>query len=377
MLERRMRDMMDGKDPDFSRVINATGPFGMFAAAEGWNRTLSIVSAHTYATRLGMPEMAPRIYRNAEAAHKAMLEAVGMPNSAEAFATMGVGVDQFSYNPLGQPLWYTGAWGRLVGQLGTWPLNYAKNYVFRTSAGAISVARASARGFVDLASGGRLGRAGKPKIEYERHAGLNPPPNKWFEAWLEHNGSGYAQRHAAAVFLRQMAISAILVGATDVTNVNVAVYGLNPVFVAGLWLLTRFFPDNEALRRWLEHGTYGAGINLSRGISVWGPTASLLRDVGVEAGRVKKRYERTGDIWASFPWAAVLPIVRRQLLTGEVELRRVVAENPEKFAAHPWLFDWLGIKYGYPGLDKLQKAKHQLGLMTESEEKQARARVAE
>lgn len=377
VLERRMKDMMDGKDPDFSRVINATGPFGMFAAAEGWNRTVSIIAAHAYATRLGLPEESGRIYRNSQAAHRAMLRAMGIRNSAEAFAAMGVGVDQFSYNPMGQPLWYTGPWGRLIGQLGTWPLNYAKSYVFRTSAGAINVARASARGFADLASGGRLGRAGKPKLEYDTRSGLNPPPKNWFEAWLDYNGASYSQRHAGATFLRQMAVSAILVGATDATNVNVAVYGVNPVFVAGLYILHRMFPDNEAILRWLKHGTYGATINVSRGITPWGPTVSLLKDVGVEAGRVKKRYEKTGDLMGSFPWAAVLPIVRRQLLTGEVEIRRIVQEHPEKFARWPWLFQWLGIKYGYPGMTKAQRLKHEAGLMTESEEKQARARVAE
>lgn len=377
--QQRLRDIAEGHDPEAMRVLRALGPFGMFSAAEGWNRTLSIVAADSYARRtLGLERKAPDIYEGMMEARRQILDAMIERGSSEGYAAAQTYLTQFAYNALGQPMWAQGPFGRIVFQMGTWPLNYAKNYTWRTTRGAVRVGAAVTRGGINALLGGRLGKAERKIPDDFLRRGIKPEPKNWFEAWLEHNGAGYSERHAGAVFLRQMAVSAALIGLAEATHVNVAVYGTAPQFVALLWLLRRIFPDDDTIARWYKTGLYGTAFNLTRGLPMT-PTISVAQDVGREVARRFRAGEQSGEGGVSqyFPWETTLEVARRALVNGEVEWRRWVEENPEKFETVPWIFKAYGIKKGLYDATKTEKLKHHLGLMTPEDAQQLRAEVPE
>lgn len=362
-----LRNIMEGRDPKVMGILNAVGPYGIYGAVEGLNRTADIIAADSYARRtLGMDRAATgEIADGLGAWRRQMADALRDPNSAESFSSLGVNTTQFTNNALGVPLWALNPAGRLALHLGTWPLNYTQNYVIRTTAGALRVVGAAARGAADAAMGGRLGEKAAPASGVE--------PKNWFEKWMEYNGAGYHERHAAAVFTRQMAMSAVLLGLTDATHINVGVYGVAPQFVAGMAILRKFFPDNEALERWFKTGEYDAAWAFSRGIPV-GPTLGLIGDLGPKISK-----------WAvgdkeeiHFPWREVLNAVRRPMVAGDVELQRIIRENPTEFESMPWIFKLFGVEKAlYDPATPGQNFRHHFGLTTPSEDREAEGDVPE
>jgi hypothetical protein len=381
----RIRDVMEGRSPKLMAVLRALGPFGMFGAAEGWNRTLDVIAADHYARNtLGLEGKAPQLYESLQQAREQMLKAMGEPGSAERFSAGSVATTQFAYNALGQPMWANNPAGKLIFHLGTWPLNYAQNYVVRPTAGAFRVGMAAARGAINAMTGDRLGarstrREGKKFI----FRGSHPEPKNWFEQWLEYNGAGHAERHASAVFVRQMAVSSVLIGLSQALGANVAVYGVAPQAVAALWMLRQFFPDDDAIAEWYKTGKYGAAWGASRGLPV-GPTVGLGVDIGTKAwqriqhaGSAEGRERENIGPATYFPWDLVLHAVRRELVTGDVELQRLIRENPERFENVPWVYKAFGIKRAEYDLEPGQRVRHHLGLTSPSEDRSAERRVPE
>jgi hypothetical protein len=243
------------------------------------------------------------------------------------------------------------------------------------------VAFAGARGVVDAATGGRLGPRATDRTSRDLvYRGEKPEPGNWFEKWMEYNGAGHAERHAAAVFVRQMGVSAVLLGLTQATEdwlgkkINFGVYGVAPQFVALLWTLRQFFPNDQSLKEWYDTGVYDASVNFARGIPM-APTIALAADIAKEtSGKVAsagKSPGKHGPAWY-FPWESTLNAVRKTLVTGDVEIQRIIRENPEKFEGFyvPW-----DIKKAEYGLAPEEKVLHHVGLSTPADDRRNERRV--
>lgn len=378
----RTVDIMEGRSPALMRVIRALGPYGIMSFTEGWNRTLDIVAADAYARRsLDMQGSAPAAYATLDAARSAFIPALEDPTSAESWAANRVGMTQYSYNALGQPLWAASAGGRATFQLSTWPLNNLLFQTFRTTAGAMRTSGAAARGAANAALGGRLGRRESLRAPagHQLYA-RQQDPKTWFERFLDDNGAGQADRHHAAVFVRQMAVASLLVGAGASLKAKVDIVGVPPQFVFVLWLMRQFFPDDESLVEWLSSAERSTTISPERGVPM-GPVLGAAGEINkavrarwISAGN--KRGRDRDDIGPAtyFPWDVALNVTRRFINPGDVEQQRWVRENPEWFASSPWVFDLYGIKRVQTG-DTAHRIKHHLGLSTPAEDRRNERRV--
>jgi hypothetical protein len=60
----------------------------------------------------------------------------------------------------------------------------------------------------------------------------------------------------------------------------------------------------------------------------------------------------------------ILNVVRRTIIPADVEIRRVIRENPEWVREHaPWLFNVFDVRSQLPGLSGEEKVTHHIGLM--------------
>ena len=116
-----------------------------------------------------------------------------------------------------------------------------------------------------------------------------------------------------------------------------------------LGTLKAFFPENEDYKRWYQYGLSGAVVGASKGLGFIGPSVSLFYDFDI----------RTLDFQR---WT--LNVVRRMLVNGDVEIRRIIRENPKWVNDNaPWMFDVFDVRSKLPNLTAGEKLQHHVGLM--------------
>jgi hypothetical protein len=368
----RFRDVMEGRDPRVQRVLRMLGPYGMFSAREGVNRTIDILAADYYArNNRKLDRRVPEMYESLQQAREEFQRAMMEPGSAEGFSANAVSATQFSYNALGVPVWANGPFGKLFFQLATWPLNYAQRMVMAPAEGLIRTAAAVVAGKKAATLGQRGVRSG-------------PDPANWFERWMEEHGAGFEERHAAAAFTRQIAVSAVLLGLTAKIGWNIAVAGVAPSAVAGLWLLRQFFPDDDALLEYLKTGKQAQALNPNRGLP-FGPVISTTYEAYQKYGRrlehagtAEGRKRENVGVDTYFPWDLVLHAVRRMLNPGDVAQQRLVREHYELFDRDGlrWALKFYNIKRGQKLGKPGQTLRHHLGLTTAAEDRRNEGRVS-
>jgi hypothetical protein len=360
-MEQRGLDIAEGKNPDVRAVLRSLVTRGdwMFAFAEGMNRSVSIMAADHFSRReFGDLRRVPETFATMQDARERFLAKLGA-GGPESYATRATLLDQFAYDPGSFPMAGTGPFGRTVFQLMRWPLAALKRYGLRTTEGASRVGMALARGVTDLATGRRAGPSA---------AGISqsrlPRPSGWFEEFLEYHGANWQHRHAAAVFIRQFAISSLLLAGTVRLGVALTNIGTPPAVMLTLWLLRQFFQDDQEIADWYAQASEGAMVSTTR-LPV-GPVAAGAVQAGETIGQA---FDPRGPIAPSqFPWESILGTVRLYLVRGEPAIKRLVQENPRWFEDHaPWVFKAFGITRVYPGMTPAEVSRHQTRMMTRKE----------
>jgi hypothetical protein len=320
-VSREFERLVDGKNLQTEKLKDALGPFGAFSFAEGWQRTLDTIAADIYARRLGIPEGKLAEFRdhvvddNADARAKAMQELLGDAadfRSRLAFLGEMGDLTQYNYGPRSKMWLIPGAMGKILSSLSTWPINHFFKQVLRPTEGfvrtGVALVRGLARstvgkGMTPLPERGMKERGFVPRSRFAA-------PKGWFGKFLDANGANYAHRHAAAVLMRHIALSAFLVGIANFTGIAVNNLGVNPALPTLLTILGFLGLKGDRLKAWI-HG---------KNLPLWlGP-----------------RLERMADLaeWRKRAWEGSTVSYERATVPGGPMIGGVVDIYKEMAAAH-------------------------------------------
>ena len=255
------------------RLWEKLGPMFLYRVAEDFTRGVAVTASRAVSQRMGQ-DVRDTPVKLSESAMlrewKKKLERSRRMGTAERQALAIDGVTMFNYNELGRSPIFSGPLGKLFGRLMTFPLSMAGlsrggGYLTRPVGATAKVAAAVVRGILDLAIRRTTGRALGPvstsgvkvpsgtllnagRNDSRIARGTYPAPNGSLQAWLEHHGARWHDRHGALVAARTLLGVGAFASIGMMTNLAALQLVGTPGWEAWvLWCLMGLFPRNDAL----------------------------------------------------------------------------------------------------------------------------------